>query len=112
MVSDFILKCKEFWVYEKLKLKFKDSEIAKLDITITRDNFTYSKKKSMLDFSGETIRFPNIISLLIWNLVKTQLNNKKIHFERSEAKGMDMMFIGPASPGRETYVYHLRIKTR
>lgn len=110
MVSDFILRAKEFWIYKKLQSKFKGAEISKLNITVTRDNFTYTKKKKKLEFGRETLSFPNIVYLLIWSLITSQSNDENMQFKRSEAKGMDMMFAGPGVPGRENYVYKLEIQ--
>jgi len=110
MANNYILQAREFWAYHKLRKKFSRKEIPKLNITMTSRDFTYTKNKNKLEFNGETFRFPNIVYLLIWNVIKSLQNNEKITFKRTEAKGMDMMFLGPAVPGQQTYVYNLKIE--
>jgi len=109
-MNNFILGIREFWIYHKLRKKFSRKEISKLNITVTSKDFTYAKNKNKLEFNGETFRFPNILYLLIWNFIKILQNKEKITFKRTEAKGMDMMFLGPAVPGQQTYVYNLKIE--
>lgn len=109
-VSEWILESREFWLYYKLKQKFKDKEISKLDITITNQHFTYSKKKNDLEFNGETIRFPNNFYMFFWFVKNLFKKDEGVKFHRDDAGRMDMLFVGPGIPGEESYVYHLKIE--
>ena len=108
MVSDWLLRQREYWVYDKLKKEFNDKEIEKLDITITDNSFSYIQSKNKNNFEGMTIKYPNILLLLIRSIT----NKKNIKFERSQAKSKDMMMTLPSISNKEHYVYHLKIKVK
>lgn len=112
MVSNWLLKQREFWLYNKVKKELSKKEINKTSFTITNNSFTYMRNIKKGEFGGMTYRFPNIISLLINSLFNPIQKNEGVSFQRYEAKSTDMMFVGPAIPGEEAYVYHLNINIK
>jgi hypothetical protein len=109
-VSEWILESRELWLYHKLKQKFKDKEIFKLDITVTNQHFTYLKRENSPEFNGKTLKFPNNFYMFFWFIKNLFEKDEEVKFHRHNADSMDLMWIGPGIPGEESYVYHLKIE--
>ncbi|MFH1327003.1 MAG: hypothetical protein ABIH59_02660 [archaeon] len=112
MVSNWLLRQREYWVYDRLKKEFSDKEIEKLRITLTDNSFSYMKDKNKREFEGRTIKYPNLLFIILNSIKGHFTNSKIITFKRSSAKSMDRMMILPSISNKEHYVYHLKINVK